>query len=127
MTVTGLLVLILAAIAAVVVLSILVIKNDRLHDDQPRRPFQDIDPTRYQPHPTNVTTAPKTEIFDLDGVSWHEAPIPPRRHRCWPQTAGVIDYFTTVERCACGAINYDAALQGSDYWMRRNERRANKS
>lgn len=95
--------------------------------DQFRRSVQDIDPTRYRPHPTNASTAPKTELFDLDGVSWHDAPIPPRWHRCWPQTSGVVNYFTTVERCACGAINFDAARQGSDYWMRRNDRRHRKT
>jgi hypothetical protein len=40
-------------------------------------------------------------VWNLDGVSWADAPPPPRRHQHWPQTTGVAgEYF---ERCPCGA------------------------
>lgn len=39
------------------------------------------------------------------GVPWHEAPVPPRRHTCQPQTVGWTGYFNQVFRCACGAIS----------------------
>lgn len=59
----------------------------------------------------------RTQIFDLDGVSWHDAPIPERRHKCSTQTKGYINYFTSVYRCACGAISKDGRR-----WDERNSR-----
>jgi hypothetical protein len=56
-----------------------------------------------------------------DGVSWHEAPLPPARHPCWPQTIGV--YATSgrgFERCPCGAVRAERRVSP---WRRRNERR----
>lgn len=43
------------------------------------------------------------DITDRDGISWHEAPLPPRRHRCEAWTKGQSG-LTLVERCACGGI-----------------------
>ena len=63
-------------------------------------------------------TSEETSIEHLDGVAWHEAPIPRRWHHCKPQTRGVMHYFTEVERCTCGAIR----LNGDGHWMERNER-----
>jgi hypothetical protein len=64
-----------------------------------------------------------TEIAHLDGIPWHEAPLPPKRHACWPQTAGFVRYFTYVERCACGAVNYDC-LGRDPRWQDRNSRQS---
>lgn len=58
------------------------------------------------------------EVFHLDGVPWHEAPIPPLRHQCAPQTRAWVRYFTPVNRCSCGAANYNGSP-----WMDRNSRR----
>jgi len=60
----------------------------------------------------------KTMIEHLDGVPWHQAPKPRRWHRCWPQTRGWMNYFTTVDRCACGAVRLD----DSPPWINRNSR-----
>lgn len=59
----------------------------------------------------------RTRLWNLDGVSWHDAPIPKRWHRCSPQTYGVVNWFSIVERCACGAIRLDG--RG---WGERNTR-----
>jgi hypothetical protein len=58
-------------------------------------------------------------IEELDGIHWTDAPLPPRWHRCKPQTRG---YATGefVQRCACGAV---WILGG---WTNRNERRKGK-
>jgi hypothetical protein len=59
-----------------------------------------------------------TDAEHLDGVPWYDAPVPPRFHRCKPQTRGW--YKTSfIERCACGAIR----SQGSYGWISKNERR----
>lgn len=58
-----------------------------------------------------------TVIYDFDGISWHEAPVPRRLHRCRPQTYGLIG-FSLYVRCACGAISPDG-----DPWLERNSRR----
>ena len=42
-------------------------------------------------------------IKHLDGVKWYEAPVPPRKHKCWPQTMGILPSGEDVYRCACGA------------------------
>lgn len=65
---------------------------------------------------------PSTKVFGpephehLGGVPWFEAPIPRKLHRCKPQTRGYINYFTLIERCACGAIRMD----DQDPWTDRN-------
>lgn len=61
-----------------------------------------------------------TEIHNLDGVPWHEAPIPRRFHRCRPQTMGLIG-FTWIARCACGALRYEDSPDSP--WLDRNARR----
>jgi hypothetical protein len=43
-------------------------------------------------------------VKHLDGVKWYEAPVPPRRHKCWAQTKGMLPSGEEVERCACGAV-----------------------
>lgn len=63
----------------------------------------------------------KTEVWDRGGVSWHEAPIPSRWHRCQVQTYGYLNWFELVERCACGAIRMDGRS-----WLSRNERRKSR-
>jgi hypothetical protein len=45
-------------------------------------------------------------IRDLDGVSWHKAPAPPRNHPHTVQTRGFID-GVSIFRCPCGATNID--------------------
>lgn len=77
--------------------------------------------------PTNRTADPwVVEIFDggdwiahLHGVEWAEAPIPPRRHACTPQSRARFG-GETVERCACAAIRHD---EPGFPWMERNRRR----
>lgn len=54
-------------------------------------------------------------IEHLDGTDWFYADVPPRRHRCWPQTRGWMDR-ELVERCACGATRFD----GYGPWVNRN-------
>jgi hypothetical protein len=72
-------------------------------------------------------------VRHLDGVPWYDAPVPPKRHRCFAQTIGeesdLIGTHTTIERCPCGGINMirwsDIAIgrPGSfDHWMERNTR-----
>ena len=59
-----------------------------------------------------------TYIADLDGVSWHKAPLPGRWHRCRPQTRGnAAGPF--IDRCACGAYRFD----GDRFWVHKNWRR----
>ncbi len=60
-----------------------------------------------------------TMTSHLDGVSWYDAPAPPRRHECWPQTEGWTNYLTQVWRCPCGAINLPGSNTG---WTQRNQR-----
>lgn len=77
----------------------------------------------WQPDPYLADAPPhvaiRSIVHHLDGVPWHQAPIPRRLHHCTPQTKGVIDAFP-VERCACGAIR--SWLHGDD-WIERNSRR----
>ena len=56
-------------------------------------------------------------IEDLDGISWADAPVPPRLHRCKAQTQGLLS-SGWVYRCACGAISSDGR-----WGSRRNSRR----
>lgn len=59
----------------------------------------------------------RTLIEHLGGVSWSDAPIPLRFHKCKTQTRGWTNYLTETRRCACGAVSLD----GSD-WIERNSR-----
>lgn len=62
------------------------------------RPYlSDDDPTRDL---AAIWNRPYVE--HLDGVPWHEAPIPRRWHRCRAQTTAW-DRGRRVLRCACGA------------------------
>lgn len=56
-------------------------------------------------------------VKNLDGVSWADAPLPRRWHRCWAQTV-CMDRGTFIARCACGAMQMNG-----DGWGLRNERR----
>lgn len=51
------------------------------------------------------------------GIPWWDAPKPRRFHRCRPQTEGCMNYFTVIQRCACGAISIDGQR-----WMNRNSK-----
>jgi hypothetical protein len=61
----------------------------------------------------------RLEVFHLDGVAWHDAPLPDRIHRCQAQTRAWTNWFTRVERCACGSLRCDK--RGP--WIDKNERR----
>lgn len=67
---------------------------------------------------TWVVTKENTSIENKDGVTWSEAPLPKRFHKCRPQSRGWIK-FSFIERCACGAHRYD----GCGSWMLKNSRR----
>ena len=54
------------------------------------------------------------------GVPWHDAPVPPRWHRCTVQTSGWVGLFDQVQRCACGSIRNPGI---SRRWMEKNSRR----
>lgn len=60
----------------------------------------------------------KMEVEHLEGVPWHDAPLPRRFHRCWPQTRAWMNYFERIERCACGAGRIDGHS-----WIHKNETR----
>jgi hypothetical protein len=57
-------------------------------------------------------------IESIDGIPWADAPLPPARHACQPQTRG---WFTLsyVERCACGAAR--SSVHGP--WIEKNQTR----
>ncbi len=57
---------------------------------------------------------------NLGGVSWHDAPIPRRWHRCGAQSRALFS-SGYVERCACGAIRANRFL--GSCWLERNTRR----
>lgn len=65
----------------------------------------------------------KTKVWDKNGIPWYDTPIPSRLHRCTAQTKALINYFTRVERCACGAVRI-APFHG---WLDRNDRRKEKA
>lgn len=56
-------------------------------------------------------------LENLDGVSWLDAKMPPRLHRCKAQTRGLLA-TGMVYRCACGGIS-----GGGRWWSQRNSRR----
>lgn len=55
--------------------------------------------------------------WDIDGVTWHKAPLPRRWHRCSTWTRGYL--MGQIDRCACGAVRYG----GSGSWFDRNSTR----
>jgi hypothetical protein len=57
-------------------------------------------------------------IESIDGIDWHDAPLPSRWHQCREQTRGWFG-LNYVERCACGATR----LRHSEPWMNKNETR----
>ena len=57
-------------------------------------------------------------MTNFRGVAWHAAPAPRRLHRCRPQSEGFINYFTLIQRCACGAISIDGGR-----WRGRNSKK----
>ena len=71
-------------------------------------------------------------LRNLDGVSWREAPIPRRLHRCRAQTVGR-EMFIVHERCACGALRSTHArpreepVFRSGSWHGKNSRRRETS
>ena len=59
-----------------------------------------------------------TQITEhVDGVSWLDAPIPRRFHKCEPQTIGRHN-GRVISRCACGASRLDEFA-----WFNKNSRR----
>lgn len=61
-------------------------------------------------------------VHDTNGVSWHEAPLPWRWHRCQAWTLAVVtsdddESLTFIDRCRCGAIR----INNGD-WFNRNIR-----
>lgn len=52
------------------------------------------------------------------GIHWNHAALPPRWHRCKPQTRGFMS-GEVIERCACGAARFGP---GSP-WVNKNETR----
>lgn len=58
----------------------------------------------------------RSAIVNRDGVWWHEAPKPPRFHRCKPQTKGWAT-LDEVRRCACGGVSLNGGR-----WFDRNSR-----
>jgi hypothetical protein len=56
-------------------------------------------------------------IESLGGVMWNKSPLPPRWHRCRPQTRGWLTGY--AERCACGATR----LSPGGPWLERNQTR----
>ena len=61
----------------------------------------------------------KTVIEHRDGIPWHDAPCPPRLHRCRAQSNAWFDFFSQVQRCACGAIRSGR----TPLWAEKNSRR----
>lgn len=64
-------------------------------------------------------------LANRDGVSWADAPVPPRRHGCTPQTRGSFGGMLgreIVERCACGGIRASSDPVWPT-WMDRNSRK----
>jgi hypothetical protein len=50
----------------------------------------------------------KLGIIHKDGVSWFDAPAPPKHHAHWVQTSGLIrGDIKRIERCPCGAIRHE--------------------
>jgi hypothetical protein len=72
---------------------------------------------------TVPTVAPPWPVH-LAGRSWHEVPVPPERHACWPQTVGVLAASgLPFERCPCGGQRPQRPFAP---WEHRNERVADR-
>jgi len=68
-----------------------------------------------------------TEIWDLNGVGDLEAELPPVKHECYVHTQGVVNWFTVIHRCACGAVCYDHRPYDTEHtWIERNSRQGLK-
>jgi hypothetical protein len=69
----------------------------------------------------NWITDPHTGNHHIDGIPWHQAPIPPRWHHCRPWTIGTAtpDEHDPMHRCACGSFR----LARNRYWVAKNSRR----
>lgn len=65
----------------------------------------------------------ETMIYHNDGVSWFDAPLPPKNHKCTPQTKAYMNYFTLVYRCACGATAINEEVP--TVWIEKNQTRRN--
>jgi hypothetical protein len=61
-------------------------------------------------------------IESVDGIPWHDAPLPLRWHPCMPQTRGRMNGHY-VERCPCGAIRDDPRGPWSERNRTRRDRR----
>jgi hypothetical protein len=78
---------------------------------------------RYQQEtftPWTLDTSPTVmalPVWNLDGVSWCDAPPPRRWHRHWAQTQALID-GVFVRRCPCGALSMRPGM-----WTQLGERR----
>jgi hypothetical protein len=57
-------------------------------------------------------------IENVGGVDWFFAPVPPRRHQCWPQTRAFLN-GEHLERCPCGGIR----MPPFPGWLERNTSR----
>lgn len=75
----------------------------------------------WVPDARAAEVAPEMEMAHVDGVAWHDAPVPRRRHRCSPQTKAWYKPFDFIERCACGALRRNGGP-----WIDRNERRQSR-
>ncbi len=73
----------------------------------------DLDAERY-----NRWGWPILPNINLDGVPWHQAPIPRRLHRHFVQTRGWLG-INLIDRCTCGAVSRNS----SRIWHDRNSRR----
>ena len=73
-------------------------------------------------------TPNSVELWNLNGVAWHDAIVPPRSHTCWTQTRGGYTdsrdgKHVFVRRCACGAISTNDWDINDIYWIDRNSRK----
>lgn len=59
-------------------------------------------------------------VHDRDGIDWYDAPKPWFLHRCVVQTRAWAEGIR-IERCACGAINFNPEKFGT-HWEERNRR-----
>lgn len=59
-------------------------------------------------------------IRHFGGVSFREAPLPRRWHRCFTQTFCMFGTFGRIERCPCGGYRNEFL---SSRWQDRNSRR----
>jgi hypothetical protein len=61
-------------------------------------------------------------IENVGGVDWFFAPVPPRRHQCWPQTRAFLN-GEHLERCPCGGIR----MPPFPGWLERNTSRPRRT